>query len=216
MSNLPDQLDVSLRPALRELERIYLAVAKENVDGEFVVLSEHHPVITVQTKGRRKELAHCSFSRWQTDDGIYHNELNLSAEDLCQPVYDIAERLVHEMAHHANALLGLEDTTKAQYHNQQFQTAAVRLGLDVERDGRNGWSRTILDAPLKEVVDSMGIDQAAFRLARVALEKRQVQRNRTRVWICECGYKLRAAEGLELSLTCNVCGTELKTQGGKR
>src|SRR5262249_5394965 len=126
--------DASIRPAIAELERAFLALA-------FLFKREMPlPVITIQTRGRRRNvLGWYAHRRWQNGEPEGVSEINLCAEYLAREVPDVAEVLLHEMCHYANALDGIEDCSHNQYHRKSFKTRCDTIGLDCEKMGGYGW-----------------------------------------------------------------------------
>lgn len=91
-------------------------------------------------------------SRWQSGTQIFH-EINLAADHLNRTVEEIAETLIHEIAHLANFINGIKDCNKQQYHNKAFKKQAEAFGLKVERMKNKGYALTSLDDKAKAMVD---------------------------------------------------------------
>src|SRR5690349_14755961 len=96
----------SLQPAISELERVFAAACSW-----FTPRILPKAVITIQSKGRRAALGWFSARRWENQDRQHLPEINISAESLQRHVLDIAEVLLHEMVHYANAVAGIRDVS---------------------------------------------------------------------------------------------------------
>ena len=83
----------SIRPIIKELERIYDVLAKK------YKLKAQRPLITIQTKGRQKDTLGWHWAnKWKYNKKEL-SEINICAESLNgNPI----ETLVHEMVHYAN------------------------------------------------------------------------------------------------------------------
>jgi hypothetical protein len=121
---------------------------------------------------------------------------------LARPVHDIAETLIHEMVHYANALDGIDDCSRNQYHRKSFKERCGTIGLLCEKDGSHGWGQTSLTPALAKIVEAAGIDPEAFSLFRTHCDHEKVG-SRMKKWRCGC-TTIRAA--VEVDATCNRCG----------
>jgi hypothetical protein len=188
--------EASILPAQKELERAFLALA-------FLFKREMpKPVITIQTRGRRRMKGWYAHHRWQNDQLEPLSELNVCAEDLACPIEEIAEVLLHEMCHRANALDGIDDCSKNQYHNKHFKTRCEAIGLQCEKMGHYGWAQTSLTPELAAQVATVHIAPAAFSLFRLSREQAKAP-IKMKKWSCGC-TNIRAAK--EVDATCNRCG----------
>jgi hypothetical protein len=185
----------SIRPAITELERAFTALV-------FLFKREMPlPVITIQTKGRRAVSGWYSHQRWQNGKPEGISEINICAEHLARPPLDIAEVLLHEMCHYANALDGIDDCSHNQYHRKSFKERCDTIGLHCEKYGSRGWARTSIPPDLAAQVESVGIDAEAFSLFRKSREQAKVG-SRMKKWRCGC-TTIRAA--VEVDATCRKC-----------
>src|ERR1041384_3014123 len=98
----------TIRPAIEELERAFKELAP--VFKRDMPL----PVITIQSKGRKNALGWFVQEKWSNTKGKLP-EINICAEHLARSPEEIAEVLLHEMGHYANALDGIPDCTVRQY-----------------------------------------------------------------------------------------------------
>jgi hypothetical protein len=188
----------SIRPAIEELERMYKA---------FVPLFWREmpvPVITIQSKGRRKAMGWHSPAAWRNADPGELGEINVAAEYLDQSIEDTAEKMLHEMVHRANALDGIRDYTLFMYHNRKFKVGCDKIGLVCEKDAGHGWAQTSLSDALRAKVQALNINGDAFSLFRV---ERETAKTKMLKWQCSC-TTIRTA--IELDATCNKCGLKFK------
>jgi len=195
--------DASIRPAIAELERAFLALA-------FLFTREMPlPVITIQTRGRRRNvLGWYAHHRWQNGQPEGVSEINVCAEYLAMSPEAIGELMLHEMCHYANALDGIEDCSRNQYHRKSFKDRCDSIGLRCEKMGSHGWAQTSLTPELAARVEAMGIDAQAFALFRKPRVEAKVG-SRMKKWRCDC-TTIRAA--VEVEATCLSCGQRFLRQ----
>jgi hypothetical protein len=192
----------SLRPAIEELERIYVAFAP--LFGRPMPL----PVITIQSKGRKSALGwHCK-DKWQNAEPGKLAEINLCAEHLGRSVEEIAETMLHEMAHHANSLDGISDCTIRQYHNRHFKQRCEEIGLICQKHPSRGWATTSLSDGLKIRVATLNINANAFTLFRTTPSASKAE-TKMKKWRCSC-TTVRAA--VPVDAICKKCGLEFRLQ----
>lgn len=96
-------------------------------------------------------------SKW-TDGKDNIHELNITPDHLNRPVKDIAETIIHEMVHLKNAIRGIEDCNRTQYHNKNFKKQAEEFGLTVTRTRTKGYAYTALGEKAQTIVNEY-IDQ---------------------------------------------------------
>lgn len=151
------KINNSLCPIIKELERIY-----DNLAIQFN-LTTPRPLITIQTKGRKKDiLGWYGAEKWKSGKKQI-NEINICAENLNKnPV----ETLIHEMVHYHNYCEKIEDCNVHQYHNRHFKIRAENYGLNVEKSGRNGWSYTSISSNLQKIIDKIKVNKQVFNLYR--------------------------------------------------
>lgn len=77
------------------------------------------------------------------------SEINIAADKLDRPLMDIAETVLHEMAHYKNNVDGVPDCNRNQYHNMKFKKTAESMGMDVTKMGRYGYAHTALNEEAK-------------------------------------------------------------------
>ena len=174
------------------------------------------PVITIQMRTRRSNtLGWFSESVWhgRERDGESLSEINICAEHLQHDVYEIADTLIHEMVHYANALRGIEDCKSNQYHNKHFKRECENVGLICRRSGSQGWADTELTPELKRLTDEFGLGEAIemFRGPLAPLGTRTVDDHRPKKqklakWSCACPVNVRVAWSTRFDACCNICG----------
>lgn len=192
----------SLIPIIKELERIYDAI---NLKFGF---KYPRPIITIQSKGRNKNiLGWFGANRWQQDDKEI-GEINICAEELKKtPV----ETLVHEMAHYSNFCEGIKDCNSQQYHNKEFKATAENYGLNVEKEGRWGWAFTKPTEKLQVILNDLKINYDIFKLYRKP-KLATVAPTKMKKFRCEC-TTIRCAT--DLQATCKLCDKDFLIQENK-
>jgi hypothetical protein len=187
----------SLRPALAELERAFLAFAP--LFGRELPL----PVVTIQHRGRRAALGWFAGDRWQeaTAGDRRLPEINICAESLARDTDDIAHTLIHEMVHYVNALDGIRDCSKNQYHNKHFRDRCHSVGLNSEKMGGRGWAQTSLSPGLLALVREVALDAAAFAIFRPEEEQARPG-SKMKKWTCGCTIIRAAVEVQALCIKC--------------
>jgi hypothetical protein len=190
---------VSLRPALAELERAFDAFAP------LFKRPMPRPVITIQHRGRRRAVGWYWHDRWE-DPATEKRppEINLCAEHMASPPEEVAEVLLHEMCHYANALEGIKDCSKNHYHNKHFRDRCHSVGLNSEKMESRGWADTSLSPELLEKVKAVAIDPAAFAIYR-RQEQGKKPGSKMKKWQCSAGCTITRCATV-LDATCNRCG----------
>jgi hypothetical protein len=191
----------SIRPAIEELERAFQELAP--VFGREMPL----PVITIQSQGRKSALGWFANNRWSNTKGKLP-EINICAEHLARSPEDIAEVLIHEMCHYADALDGIRDCTVRQYHNENFKKRCDEVGLICQKMRGRGWAATSLSPELLSKVALVKINPEAFTLFRAGAEKKKAE-TKMKKWRCTCTTIRAAVLG---EATCNRCGLAFKLQ----
>jgi len=190
--------DTSIVPLVQEAERFLTEAIKHfklSCDPKAIV-------VTIQTAGRKNARGWYWGKRWNCGNTTI-NEINLCAEHLRG---DMAELLLHELAHAENAHNKIKDCTSTQVHNKKFKVMAEALGLTVKpRDKRYGFAFTELGEVAKAFVKSVKFNQDLFTMTRLGEPgKTKKPGSRLRLWMCKCGIKLRVASD-DLNCTCNEC-----------
>lgn len=112
---------------------------------------ETHPVITIQSKGRKNAYGWFWASKWK-DGEERRCEINISAEELARTATSIFETLIHEMVHQLNWQRKVADCSVNQYHNKRFKTACEEVSLKCEQLANYGWAKTSLEGKSAEIV----------------------------------------------------------------
>lgn len=190
---------ISIRPVIKELERIYDALSKH------FGLNASRPLITIQTKGRRKNTLGWYWSdRWQEDKKKIH-EINICAESLNEnPV----ETLIHEMVHYHNFCEDVKDCNAHQYHNKHFKERAESYGLNVEKNGRHGWGLTSISPKLQTMLNKIKVDNKIFKLYRQTSETIKSP-TKMKKYTCGCTI-VRCATDLQAK--CLVCNNKFEEE----
>lgn len=192
----------ALDVALSEMYRLFAAANVRFHHGRLPT-----PAITIQSSGRsRRTLGWCTGPVWTDNQGAAAYEINISAEGLSRGALEVAETLLHEVAHLANLVAGVADVSSHQYHNQRFKLAAERTGLLVEQLPGRGWAKTTLAPATKQWLETLQLKESAFGHARAQAPEVATGDGLTgklRRWSCGC-TNVRAAGWL--SATCNRCG----------
>ncbi len=185
----------SICPIIRELERIYDAIAKTTGLDKIA----KRPLITIQSGGNRKNtLGWYWNNKWKFKKKNI-SEINLCAEEISNKTI---ETLIHEMTHYHNASLNIMDCNQHQYHNKKFKERAESYGLNVKKEGRHGWSTTSISPSLQKVISKIKIKRNIFTLYRIKMES---VKSVTKMIKYSCGCTIvRCATDLQAK--CNSCG----------
>jgi hypothetical protein len=169
----------SVKDAITELERIYAALIP------LFDKDMPQPVITIQSKGRKRCVAWFAGKKWQNNEIEPIGEINFCAESLSRPDLDIGATMAHEMSHYANWLDDIKDCTVNQYHNENFKLRAESVGLICEKT-RSGWATTKAGADLMDRIYTLKINTDAFGLYRLSPEAKPTKKNNLRKYTCGC------------------------------
>lgn len=155
----------------------------------------------IPNRGRSSYYGWFARSRWvhmNTERERLH-EINIASDYLNRTVADIAETIIHEMAHLANYIKGIKDCTATQYHNKQFKKQAEEFGLKVDKMRNKGFALTCLDEKAKEIVDKYSQEvlkgKNPFSIYRVTDKKKLLPSDKKQVGV----YKDLANEVMALS-----------------
>ena len=131
------------------ITNMYLAFNKD-LDAK---LPEDVVFSLIPNRGRSKYLGWFAASRWTKGDNRLH-EINIASDFLNRNVDDIAETLIHEMAHLKNSVEGIKDCTPTQYYNRAFKKQAEAFGLKVDKMRNKGYALTALNEKAQVIVDT--------------------------------------------------------------
>lgn len=133
--------------------------------------------------------------------------INISADYLDRPIYEVCSTLLHEMCHLYAIVNDIQDTSRAGiYHNKSFKKIAESHGLHCECADKIGWSVTSLTEDTKKVVDSLCILQEIrlYMIKPKENEKKRPKKSSRRKYICpNCGQMIAATK--EVDVICGVC-----------
>ena len=156
------------------------------------------------------ELPYHSIQEIWNADGEKYREINLCAEYLDRPIFELAATLLHEMAHLYNLEHDIQDVSNnGYYHNMKFKTTAEVHGLHIEKHAKYGWTVTTL-APEAETWIKEALGEAGINASRLPIEggskggsKKSI--NRSIKYVCPCcGTIIRATR--EVNVICGDCG----------
>lgn len=219
--------EMSLKPVIEKLEKLFSAFNEKYYLGELKM-----PIITIAPDTKKGSYGWCtSWKAWgntalkesfkivngseelvemiNKDEGYY--EINICAEHLARPLEEIAETLLHEMAHLYNVLSKIQDTSRGgTYHNKKYKETAEQHGLIVERDSKYGWCRTRLNDESKAFI--AGIQDDRFKIYRKNTEKifgAAETKKSSRKYVCpNCGCIIRATK--EVDVICGICNVQFE------
>lgn len=215
--------ETSLKPVIDKLENLFSKFNEKFYNGEL-----QSPVITVSPDTTKGAYGWCTaWKAWSNkepkkfsdmkpeeieaakSEGFY--EINICAEYLARPFEQVAETLLHEMAHLYNLQVGVQDTSRGgTYHNKKYKETAEAHGLTVEKDSKYGWTRTSLNDEAKAFVG--GLQDKKFQLFRKQTLKMggsSKTKQSTRKYVCPvCGCIIRATK--EVHVICGDCNVEFE------
>ncbi|WP_336775354.1 SprT-like domain-containing protein [Paenibacillus sp. MMO-58] len=157
----------NIQAATNELHRAFELLNKNFFDGELP-----EPAITIQSSGKRLSMGWCTTKEvWRDQEGkIRKYELNISAEYLNIELMETMDTMMHEMVHLYNLVNGIQDCSRGgTYHNNRFKKESERRGFyypDNKPHSTYGWSFSRLTDETKEKILHLGINHAAFQIAR--------------------------------------------------
>ncbi len=103
------------------------------------------PAITVSPDGGRGTYGWCSINEIRNTNNELYREINLCAEYLDRPIFELTVTLLHEVAHLYNLEHDIQDVNNnGYYHNMKFKATAEARGLHIEKHAKYGWTVTTL------------------------------------------------------------------------
>jgi hypothetical protein len=197
--------DLSIKPAIEELQRVFGLLNKQYFSGEL-----ERPVITLHTDITPGSYGWITVNRvWSSKDGEWFREINLCAEHLHRDTELLISTLLHEMCHLHNIQHGIQDTSRGgRYHNTKFKTTAEKYGLLVEKCEKYGYCIT---KPTPELITfvSENVRGECFELERVKTNKRGKSggtKQSMRKYNCPvCGLIVRASKDVAGMIKCIPC-----------
>lgn len=190
------------------------------------------PAILIQNRGNKKNVL-----GWCSSKEIWINEkekekkyeINLVAESLNRPLYELMSTLLHELIHLYDSVNNIKDLSRNDtYHNKAFKESAELHGLIIEHDKRIGWSLSHLSPATIQLVDAFGLNEEAFYMFRIGRFKRIVRpgddeadsegqgedkpKRSSRKYVCPgCGAIIRSTK--DLRVICGECMVEFVKEG---
>ena len=118
------------------------------------------PPVAITIMSSPRTNAHFTIDKvWRNNDTRLH-EINISAEHLDRPVYNILASLIHEMVHFNCLINGLKDTSQNhRYHNKIFKQEAEKRGLAISYAKYIGYSVTEPTQQLMDLIDDYGLQK---------------------------------------------------------
>lgn len=198
-------MNTNIKIAIEELHKAFYLLNEALYENQLP-----EPAILIQNRGNKKNvLGWCSTKEiWVnsiTKDTKY--EINIVAERLNRPLFELMGTLIHEMAHLYNLINDIKDVSRnGTYHNKLFKKTAEEHGLIITHDKRLGWSLTTLQEYTKELIMSFELNEEAFSIVRVdqLSEGDGKSKSSSRKYICPgCGTIIRSSK--DVSVFCGVC-----------
>ena len=191
------------------------------------------PPVAITIMSSPRTNAHFTLDKvWRSDDVRMH-EINISAEHLDRPVYNVLASLVHEMVHYYCLINGLQDTSQNhRYHNKVFKREAEKRGLSISYAKYIGYSVTEPSQKLIDLIDMYNLEKpidinrdGAVAISTVGIDgdddtdgidgtssinttSSKKKKTSTRKYICSggCGCSFRATK--DLNVMCLDCMAE--------
>lgn len=176
----------ALKPVLDVLDTVTARVAKQfGIKGRISLV--------VGASGGGKKHGHFHANTWASrqDDSISYHEIMLSGESLERGAVATLGTLIHELAHAYNFENEVKDCSDSgRYHNTNFKETAERMGLDIEKADRIGWSVTTVPEPTqRKYADELeALEEAitAFRRGDVGLAADAPKQEKWHMGCAEC------------------------------
>lgn len=191
-----------------ELYRIFELFNKDLFNGKL-----EEPVILIQPAKKTRTLGTCSVDKVWQHKKVKKNqkyEITISAESLQRSTDEIAETLLHEMAHLYCSLNDIKDTSNNYvYHNKRYKIQAENHGLNVENEQTVGWAITSLTDKTKDLVESYKIKDSVFNYYRTTFDGIKLK-TKTFKYQCPCDVKISHYK--DISLICGICKKPFELQ----
>lgn len=163
-----------LLSSIEELSRLY-----DYLNSEFFEGALSKPVITIMPEDRRRSDARVlgwftTRKVWIEKGGERAYELNITADYADRSLQDIAETLLHEMAHQYAREHDIDDCSRAgTYHNKRYAQIASAHGLTVKKNDKYGYSQTELSPKATEVLKHFEFGESLI-YRRQTLDKKEL------------------------------------------
>ena len=140
--------------SIEELGRLY-----DFLNKEFFESALSKPVITIMPEERKRHDVRVlgwftEYKVWSEKTGERAYELNVTADYADRSLLDIAETLLHEMAHQFAREHNIDDCSRSgSYHNKNYAKVASEHGLNVIKTEKYGFSMTSLKPEAEQIVN---------------------------------------------------------------
>lgn len=141
--------------SIEELGRLY-----DFLNKEFFESALSKPVITIMPEERKRHDVRVlgwftEYKVWSEKSGERAYELNVTADYADRSLLDIAETLLHEMAHQFAREHNIDDCSRSgTYHNKNFAQIASEHGLVAKKSEKYGFSETRLTSEAAQRITS--------------------------------------------------------------
>lgn len=115
-------------------------------------------VITIQSQP--KSYGYITTSPVWIDESNHYYEINITAEYLARPIYNVMATLLHEMCHLYAMINNIKDTSQnGRYHNKRFKEIAEHRDLIITYMPSIGYSKTEPSDKFISVIEQYGLDK---------------------------------------------------------
>lgn len=218
--------------SIEELGRLY-----DFLNKEFFESALSKPVITIMPEERKRHDVRVlgwftAYKVWSEKNGERAYELNVTADYADRSLLDIAETLLHEMAHQYAREHNIDDCSRSGfYNNKNYAKIASEHSLNVTKTEKYGFSMTSLKPEAEQIVNQFefGEDliyrrQTPDRAKVLDIIEKQVPENTPNrdgviqdmyLGVCEGKYKV-TKDGVKLKKSstrkyvCPSCGMSVR------
>lgn len=136
------------------------------------------PEVIITFKPTRNAHGHMTVEKvWISDTEEDKYELNISAYTINRPPEEVCATLLHEQCHLYCRIKNIQETSNNhRYHNEKFKKVAEEHGLDCEKVGYIGWSKTKLNEDALKYFKRLNIKNFAYRYVKTTPKKRTLIR----------------------------------------
>lgn len=177
---LPKVTDTPMKPIMDALNAALRSIRENNPEVPNVVL--------VVGQSDMKKHGHFHAEVWDAKKAPQH-EIMLSGQSLARGADDVMGTLLHECAHALGKARELKDTSRqGRYHNETFRKLANEVGIDVEKTGNIGWSKTSVPLATRTLYKQEIAElRRALKTWRKPEDTSKVKRPKTTIKIeCDC------------------------------
>lgn len=168
------------------------------------------PIITIMNSSHGNTLGWCTQAKvWETSDSASQTnqsfwEINICADALDRSIYDIAETMLHEMAHLFNIQNNIKDTSRSgSYHNKKYKNTAESHSLICTQTTTYGYAKTALNPSAYEFVKLQNYSNPSISRLK---SKKPASRNHYLRYIC-LGCKSIIRSTSPVQVLCMSCET---------